>query len=131
MNIHSSAEDYLECILILQNRIGRVRSIDIAKELDFSKPSVSIAMKRLRENGYIMVDEDGFISLLPSGRKIAANMYERHVLLTELLCRLGVSRKTAAEDACRVEHVISQESYEKIQRFMNRSPKAEPSDNGD
>lgn len=123
MNIHSSAEDYLECILILQNRIGRVRSIDIAKELEYSKPSVSIAMKRLRENGYIMVDEDGFISLLPSGRKIADNMYERHVLLTELLCMFGVTRQTAVEDACRVEHVISQESYEKILSFMTKLQK--------
>ena len=130
MNIHSSAEDYLECILILQNRIGRVRSIDIAKELDYSKPSVSIAMKRLRENGYIMVDEDGFISLLPSGRKIAENMYGRHVLLTELFSRLGVSKQTAVEDACRVEHVISQESYEKILRFMTKLQREEHTDNG-
>ncbi|MDY5565223.1 MAG: metal-dependent transcriptional regulator, partial [Candidatus Limivicinus sp.] len=91
MNIHESAEDYLETILILKNRLGQVRSIDIVREMNFSKPSISIAMKRLRENGYIEMDADGYITLLPPGLSIAQNIYARHQLLTEFLVQLGVS----------------------------------------
>ncbi len=116
MKIQESAENYLETILILQQRTGAVRSIDIANELDFSKPSVSIAMKNLREHGYISVDAGGFITLLPAGREIAERIYERHMLLTDWLTALGVSPETAAEDACRIEHVISAESFAAIKK---------------
>ena len=114
MNIHESAEDYLETILILKNRLGQVRSIDIVREMNFSKPSISIAMKRLRENGYIEMDAEGYITLLPPGLEIAQNIYARHRLLTEFLVQLGVSPETAAVDACKIEHDISQETYQKI-----------------
>ena len=114
MNIHESAEDYLETILILKNRLGQVRSIDIVREMNFSKPSISIAMKRLRENGYIEMDAEGYITLLPPGLEIAQNIYARHRLLTEFLIQLGVSPETAAVDACKIEHDISQETYQKI-----------------
>ena len=104
MQIHESSEDYLESILMLKERKGFVRSIDIANELDYTKASVSIAMKKLRENGYIEVDAEGFITLTPAGHKIAARIYGRHKLLTEFFVRLGVSQETAAADACKVEH---------------------------
>ncbi|MDR0889622.1 MAG: metal-dependent transcriptional regulator, partial [Oscillospiraceae bacterium] len=106
MKIQESAENYLETILVLHNRKGLVRSIDIANEMNFSKPSVSIAMRNLRENGYVQVDENGFITLLPAGLEIATRMFERHSLLSGLLERLGVDAAVAAEDACRIEHVI-------------------------
>ena len=114
MNIHESAEDYLETILILREQLGMVRSIDIVHHLDYTKPSVSVAMKRLRENGYIEMDGDGHITLLPPGEAIAQRIYDRHKLLTEFFVRLGVSEKTAAEDACRIEHDISEETFEKL-----------------
>ncbi len=114
MKIHESAENYLETIYMLHKRTGAVRSVDIANELEFSKPSVSIAMRNLRENGYIQVDEGGFITLLPSGQEIAERMFERHTILTNWLTELGVSPEIAAEDACRIEHVISSESFEAI-----------------
>lgn len=120
MKILESAENYLETILVLNNRIGNVRSIDIVTELGFSKPSVSVAMKNLRQNGYIQVDENGFISLLPSGREIAEKIYERHTLLTEWLTSLGVSPDTAAEDACRIEHVISSESFRALKDHLGK-----------
>ena len=116
MKIQESAENYLETILILTHRNGIVRSIDIANELEFSKPSVSIAMRNLRENGYISVGEGGSITLLPAGLEIAERIYERHTVLTEWLISLGVSPKVAAEDACRIEHVISAESFTAIKR---------------
>lgn len=119
MKIHESAENYLETILILRNQKGMVRSIDIANELGFSKPSVSIAMKNLRENGYIEVAHDGFISLLPKGLEIAERMLERHTLLTTWLTTLGVDPEIASEDACRMEHVISMESFEAIKAHVN------------
>ena len=120
MKIQESAENYLETILVLGKRIGNVRSIDIVNEMGFSKPSVSHAMKQLRENGYIAVDANGFISLLDSGRAIAETIYERHELLTDFLVRLGVDREIAAEDACRMEHVISPESFEAIKVFASK-----------
>ena len=114
MKIQESAENYLETILVLQRRKGSVRSIDIAQELSYSKPSVSVAMKNLREGGYIGVNADGTLRLLPRGLEIAERIYERHTLLTDWLVRLGVDPRIAAEDACRMEHVISAESFAAI-----------------
>ena len=101
MTIHQSAEDYLETILMLTERQGKVRSIDVVNELGFTKASVSIAMKKLRENGYIAVDGEGNLTLLPSGQEIAERIYGRHRLLTHFFIQLGVDEKTAAEDACK------------------------------
>lgn len=114
MKIQESAENYLETILILSQTGTPIRSIDIVNELGFSKPSVSVAMKKLRENGYINMDDDGHITLLSAGREIAERIYERHTLLSQLLIRLGVDEATAVEDACRIEHVISPETFQKI-----------------
>ena len=114
MKIKESAENYLETIHILNKRTGSVRSIDIVNELGYSKPSVSIAMKNLRENGFILVDRDGYITLTDSGREIAETMYERHTVISSWLMYLGVPKKVALEDACRIEHVISEESFEAI-----------------
>ena len=111
IQIRESAENYLETILVLQKRHGHVRSIDIANELSFSKPSVSVAMKNLRLNGLIEIDEDGIITLQEAGRVIAERIYERHTLLTQWLEHLGVRPEIAAEDACRMEHVISAETF--------------------
>ena len=116
MKIQESAENYLETILILRQRIGAVRSIDIVNELEFSKPSVSVAMKNLRENGYIEMDTEGYITLTDKGRAIAETIYERHTLISRWLITLGVNPKTAVEDACRIEHVISRESFDAIKR---------------
>jgi Mn-dependent DtxR family transcriptional regulator len=114
MNIHESAEDYLEAILILRERQGTVRSIDVVHQLALTKPSVSVAMKRFRENGYIQMDADGSITLLPPGEEIAQRIYDRHKLLTRLLMGLGVSEDTAAADACKIEHDLSDETFEKL-----------------
>ena len=111
MTIHESAENYLETILILNKKLGQVRSIDIATELNFSKPSVSVAMKNLRQNGYIEVNDSGHITLTDSGLQIANSILERHQLIKTLLVALGVPAEVAAEDACRMEHVISQETF--------------------
>ncbi len=119
MKIQESAENYLEAILVLHNRQGNVRSIDIANELSFSKPSVSVAMKNLRTNGYIEVDKDGFIILLDKGREIAEKIYERHTLITDWLTTMGVSPEVAAEDACRIEHVISAETFEALKAHVS------------
>lgn len=116
MKIQESAENYLETILILSEKNAHVRSIDIATELRFTKPSVSVAMKKLRENHFIQVDADGFITLTESGMEIASRMYERHRLLSDWLVYLGVPRETAVEDACRIEHVISAESFDALKR---------------
>ena len=118
MKIQESAENYLETILILGQRKFQVRSIDIATELNFSKPSVSVAMKNLRQSGHIQVDADGHITLTEEGRKIAETIYERHTLLSSWLIKLGVDERIAAEDACRIEHVISPESFEAIKRHV-------------
>lgn len=121
MKIQESAENYLETILILQNRNGEVRSIDIANELDYSKPSVSVAMKHLGENGLIETDVNGFITLLEPGREIAERIYERHTFLSTWLTSLGVDKNVAAEDACRIEHVISAESFEAIKKHAAKA----------
>ena len=118
--IQESAENYLETILMLHKKNGNVRSIDIAGELEFSKPSVSVAMKNLRENGYIEVDENGYITLLEEGQEIAERMYERHTLLSDWLISLGVTPKVALDDACRVEHEISAESFAAIKDHVNK-----------
>ncbi len=120
MTIHASAEDYLETILVLYDRKGMVRSIDIANELGYSKPSVSVAMKNLRESGCISVSPEGYITLLPKGREIAERIYERHTLLSSWLVSLGVPADVAAEDACRMEHVISAESFAAIKAHVAR-----------
>ena len=117
MAIHESGEDYLEAILMIKKRSGNVRSIDVARELSFSKPSVSVAMKNLRENGYIEVDPSGYITLLDSGRQIAEKIYERHTTISKWLMSIGVDEKNAVEDACRIEHIISSESFEAIKRI--------------
>ena len=118
--ILESKENYLETILILQNRHGEVRSVDIAAEMDFSKPSVSVAMKNLRAEGCINVDENGKITLTEEGREIAERVYERHLLFTEWLMSMGISEKTAAEDACRMEHCLSEESFAAIKNYINK-----------
>ena len=120
MKIYESAENYLETIFVLQKKHGVVRSIDIATELSVSKPSVSVAMKNLRNNGYIEMDEDGHITLLEQGREIAAKMYERHTLMTQWLVRLGVDPEIAAEDACKIEHVISESTFEALKQHLSQ-----------
>ena len=116
MNIYESAEDYLERILMLLEQKGYVRSVDIASGLNVSKPSVSVAMKKLRENGYIRMSTDNMISLTDKGYAIARKIYDRHQALTKYLVQLGVPEETAKEDACRMEHDISQETFEAICR---------------
>ena len=118
MQIHESAEDYLESILILKKKAGNVRSIDIVNYFDYSKPSISIAIKNLRVNGYVTVDEKGYIELTEKGSEIAERMYERHTLLTKWLIALGVDEEIAAQDACRIEHIISDTSFEAIKNHI-------------
>lgn len=118
MNIHESAENYLEAILALSEQRGAVRSIDVATRLGFSKPSVSRAMSLLRENGYVLMDESGFLTLTDAGMEIAARIYERHKLLTKWLIRLGVPEDIAAGDACKIEHDLSPETFEAIKRHV-------------
>ena len=121
MNIHESAEDYLEAILILRERQGAVRSIDVVRQLELTKPSVSVAMKKLRESGYIEMEPDGSIKLLPAGAAIAGQIYERHQTLTDFFVYLGVSEETASADACKVEHDLSPETFEKIKAHVRRT----------
>ena len=118
MQIHESAEDYLETILILEERNAQVRSIDIVNERGFSKPSISIAMKHLKEDGYVLMDKDNLISLTPKGLRIAERIYFRHVTLREFLENLGVSKERADEDACKIEHDISDESFQKLSEYL-------------
>lgn len=120
MAIQQSAEDYLETILILTHSGMRVKSIDVAAEMNFSRASVSTAMKHLREEGMILVGEHGIITLTDAGRKIAEEVYHRHRLLTEFLMAIGVNRETAVEDACRMEHVISQKTSEMLAVYFQR-----------
>lgn len=120
MQIHESAENYLETILMLSKKLPVVRSVDIANELDFKKSSVSIAMKNLREGGKITVTQAGYIYLTDSGREIAEMIYERHQWLTNWLISLGVDSNIAAEDACKIEHVISKESFEALKNHFGQ-----------
>ena len=119
MKHNRSSEDYLETILILSERLPVVRSIDIAMELNFSKPSVSVAMKHLKESGKINVSTAGYITLTDTGKEIAEKVYERHRVLAQMLVTLGVNEKTANEDACEMEHVISEETFRAIQNHIN------------
>lgn len=119
MVIHESAEDYLESILIIQEQSGQVRSIDIVNKLGFSKPSVSIAMKKLRENGYINMAADGNITLTDSGLEIASRIYGRHKTITRLFELLGVSAEQASTDACKVEHDLSEETFNCIRAYVD------------
>ena len=124
MVINESAEDYLESILILQEQCGSVRSIDIVNKLGYSKPSVSIAMKKLRENGYVSMAADGTITLNDSGMEIASRIYGRHKTITRLFQHLGVSPEQAAIDACKVEHDLSQETFDRICAFVEQVEEA-------
>lgn len=121
MKIHESAENYLETILMLSKKQPYVRSIDIANELNFSKPSVSVAMKNLRSSGHILVDDAGHITLTESGLTVAESIFERHKVLSNMLIRLGVDPEVASEDACRIEHVISKESFEAIKTHIEQN----------
>lgn len=117
--INESSENYLETILLLSKKLPVVRAVDIANELDFKKPSVSIAMKNLREKNQITVSEQGFIYLTESGKEIAEMIYERHLLISAWLEKLGVPADIAVQDACRIEHVISRESFEAVKNYVN------------
>lgn len=117
MPIQESGEMYLETILVLTKRGGPVRSLDVANEMGYSKPSISRAMGILKNDGYIEIDESGYITLTTEGKKIAKSIYERHVVISELLISLGVDKKTAEEDACRIEHVISPKTFRALKKF--------------
>ncbi len=117
---HESAEDYLENILILRERNGNVRSIDIVNEMNYSKPSISIAMKKLRTEGYVEMDLNGYITLTESGEEIAQRIYSRHQLLEKVLVAIGVDQETASEEACRIEHDINDDTYDKINAFYEK-----------
>ena len=121
VRVQESAEDYLETILILHNRQQSVRSIDIVNEMNYSKPSVSVAMKHLREKGHIVMDSDGYITLTDSGMDIAGRIYERHLLISKLLMEIGVEEETARKEACRIEHDISQDTFDKIKAWVNKN----------
>ena len=118
MKIQKSAEDYLESMLMQQEKRGYIRSIDVAEHLGVTKPSVSYATKRLRENGYINMDKDGLITLTPAGMEIAQRIYSRHRLLVEMLISIGVPEDIAREDACKMEHDISNETFEALNRHF-------------
>ncbi|MDR3344149.1 MAG: metal-dependent transcriptional regulator [Oscillospiraceae bacterium] len=124
MQIRPSAEDYLETILLLSKKTGTVHSIDIAEEMGFSKPSVSVAMKKLRENKLIHMDADGCITLTDNGEQAAEQVYERHSTLYDWLVSIGINPKTAAADACRMEHILSEETFEGIKRMFEESRKS-------
>ena len=119
MHLQESGEMYLESIYVLLRPNPHVRAIDVGEYMGYSKPSVSRAMGLLKSGGYVSVDENGYISLLPAGQEVAEKIYERHTLLTSFLVRLGVSEEVASEDACRLEHVLSDESFEAIKRHAN------------
>ena len=118
MDLHESGEMYLETILMLKNKNQYVRSIDIANTMNFSKPSVSRAIKLLKESQLIIVDQKGYIDFTAEGRKIAENVYNRHTTLTQFLINLGVVEKQAEDDACRLEHIVSEETYQCIRKFL-------------
>lgn len=121
MGLHESAEMYLETIYVLTQHKTNVRSIDIAEYMSYSKPSVSRAVGLLKQGGYILVDSDGFITLTESGFAVALKIFERHTVITQLLTRLGVSEQIAAEDACKIEHVISDETFEALKKYLEGS----------
>ena len=123
MKVHESEENYLETILVLSLKGGKVRSIDIVNELEYSKPSVSVAMKNLRNKGYIVMDDDGYITLTEKGQKIADTVYERHLVISDWLIFLGVDQKTAVHDACKMEHTLSEKSFSAIKNHIEKSKK--------
>ncbi len=114
MKIHASGEDYLEAVLVLKQEKGMVRSVDLARHMGFSKPSISHAVGVLRDGGFLTMDKDGFLHLTDIGREVAEKIYERHLFFTEQLIAAGVDRETAEQDACRIEHAISETSFEKL-----------------
>ena len=120
MKIHASGEDYLEAVLILQKKQGMVRSIDLARHMGFSKPSISHAVGVLRDGGFLTMDEDGFLHLTEDGREVAEKIYERHQFFTEQLVAVGVDRETAERDACRIEHAISEETFQKLKASVEK-----------
>ncbi|MBR3179319.1 MAG: metal-dependent transcriptional regulator [Solobacterium sp.] len=119
MTIRESAEDYLEAMLMLREQKGYIRSVDVADKLGVTKPSVSYAVKRLRENDYLLMNQDGHITLTEKGETIAQRIYERHRILTKILLKIGVSEESAKADACRIEHDICDETFEAIRRFVD------------
>ena len=121
LKVYESEENYLEAILVLSLKSNRVRSIDIVNELDYSKPSVSVAMKNLRAKGYIVKGDDGYITLTEKGQKIADAVYERHVVISDWLISLGVDGKTAVQDACKMEHALSEKSFSAIKNYIKRN----------
>ena len=121
MNLHASGEDYLEAILIIKNRKGYVRSIDVAGFMNYSKPSVSHAVSLLRDGGFISVDENGYLNLTDAGREIAEKIYERHLFVKQKLMKAGVDEKTAEEEACRIEHDISDDTFNKIKLMFDET----------
>ena len=120
MNLHESGEDYLEAVLKLREEKGQVRSIDVAGALHVTKPSVSVAMKKLRQAGHVTVDDAGLISLTAQGEQIAQRIYERHRVITQMLVGLGVEEATAAQEACKIEHHISDDTFEKMKAHLRR-----------
>ena len=129
MKLHASGEDYLESVLVLQKELGMVRSVDVARHMEVSKPSVCHAVATLRDGGFLTMDEDHFLHLTDVGREVAEKIYERHCFFTERLIALGVNPETAETDACRIEHVISTESFEHLKKsFKNNNQEVVPSD---
>lgn len=124
MALHESAEMYLETIYMLTQRKTNVRSVDIAEHMSYSKPSVSRAVGLLKQGGYIAVDTDSFITLTPEGLAVAKKIFERHTVITQLLTRIGISEKTAAEDACKIEHVISDETFLAVKKYLDNANNA-------
>lgn len=124
MKIHASGEDYLEAVLMLQKKNGMVRSVDLARHMGFSKPSISHAVRVLRDGGFLTMDEDGYLHLTDAGREVAEKIYERHRFFTNNLIEMGVDPETAEADACRIEHVISDESFQKLKDAIKRNNKA-------
>lgn len=120
MKLYESSEDYLETILVLGTKIGKVHAIDIARDMGFSKPSVSVAVHKLADNGYINIADDGVITLTEKGNEIATKVYDRHVTISKALMSLGVSEEQALEDACKIEHDLSEESFESIKKAVNK-----------
>ena len=124
MKLYASGEDYLEAILVLKNKLGMVRSVDVARHMEVTKPSVCHAVAILRDGGFLTMDEDHFLHLTDVGREVAEKIYERHCFFTEQLIAAGVDPKTAEADACRIEHIISDESFSKLKESVNNEDKA-------
>lgn len=123
MKVQESAENYLEAILMLKNEKGKIRSIDIVRHLDFTKPSISRAINLLKDNGYVTVDKEGWIDLTESGMDIAQKVYERHTFVSAWLTAIGVDPDTASEEACKIEHVISDDTFQKVKEFVINNTK--------